>query len=345
MSTTKRIRRVFSVKEELLDKSREAALAAVQIFNNPNVTFKSETYVVLMVIAWTYMLHAWFRANQIEYRYFRQAGGRRRFDRTKNGAFKFWELERCLNDENCPLEREVVQNLRFLIGLRHEIEHQMTTRIDDLLSSRFQACCINYHEAVVDLFGDSYGIARHLALSLQFSSLGREQIDSLEQHPGLPANIKKYISGFDGALDATEFASPKYAYRVIFVPKTVNHPNQADQVIKFVKADSEVAKTVNAQYAVIKETERPKYLPSEVVAKMKAEGFVDFGMHQHTELWKEMDARAPEKGFGVQVSKAWYWYDCWLEAVRRHCRERANAPSAASLSANAVSSHRSGGEP
>lgn len=51
MSNAKRIRRVFSVKEELLNKSREAALAAVQIFNNPNGTFKSETYVVLMIIA------------------------------------------------------------------------------------------------------------------------------------------------------------------------------------------------------------------------------------------------------------------------------------------------------
>ena len=51
MSSAKRIRRVFSVKEELLKKSREAALAAVQVFNNPNVTFKSETYAVLMVIA------------------------------------------------------------------------------------------------------------------------------------------------------------------------------------------------------------------------------------------------------------------------------------------------------
>ena len=94
MSTAKRVRRVFSVKEELLKKSREAALVAVQIFNNPNVTFKSETYIVLRI-------------------------ERKQYGRTKNGvAFKHWELERCLNEEPCPLEREVVQNLKFLIGLR-----------------------------------------------------------------------------------------------------------------------------------------------------------------------------------------------------------------------------------
>jgi len=65
---SKRIRRVGSIKSELLKKSREAALAAVQIFNNPNISFKAESYVVLMNIAWTYLLHAYFRHQKIEYR-------------------------------------------------------------------------------------------------------------------------------------------------------------------------------------------------------------------------------------------------------------------------------------
>jgi hypothetical protein len=325
VSNAKRIRRVFSVKEELLKKSREAALAAVQIFNNPNVTFKSETYVVLMIIAWTYLLHAYCRGKKVDYRYFTQGEKRKHYDRTKNGAFKHWELERCLNDKQCPLDREVVQNLRFLIGLRHEIEHQMTTRIDDLLSARFQACCINYHDAVVSLFGEKYGIAKHLAVSLQFSSLSQEQVDSLEQQAGLPGHIRKYIEGFDGALMPEVFASAKFAYRVIFVPKTANHPNQADQVITFVKADSEIAKTANAAYAVIRETERPKWLPSQIVAKMKAEGFPRFGMSHHTDLWKSRDAKSNSKAYGVQIAKTWYWYDTWLTEVRKHCNENAEA--------------------
>jgi hypothetical protein len=317
----KRVRRVFSVREELLKKSREAALAAVQIFNSPTVTFKSETYVVLMIIAWTYLLHAYYRKNRIDYRYFATGAKRRQFDRTKNGAFKHWDLERCLNDKQCPLERDVVHNLKFLIGLRHEIEHQMTTRIDDLLSARFQACCINYNEAVTSTFGEKHGIAKHLAVSLQFASLSEDQVNSLEQQAGLPNHIKRYIEGFDGALTADEYASEKFAYRVIFVPKTVNHPNQADQVITFVKADSELAKTANATYAVIRETERPKWLPSQVVAKVKGNGFLKFGMSHHTELWKERDAKNTAKGYGVQVAKTWYWYDTWLAEVRKYCDE------------------------
>ncbi len=40
---TMRKRSVKSVKDELIKKSREAIMAAVQIYNNPQITFKSET--------------------------------------------------------------------------------------------------------------------------------------------------------------------------------------------------------------------------------------------------------------------------------------------------------------
>ena len=63
-------------------------LTAVQIFNNPNISFKSESYVVLMTISWTYLLHAYYRGKRVEYRYFIQTGQRRKFDKTKNGAQK-----------------------------------------------------------------------------------------------------------------------------------------------------------------------------------------------------------------------------------------------------------------
>ena len=68
----KRLRRLYSVTNELLTKSREAALSAVQIFNNPLIQFKSESFIVLMIIAWTYLLHAYYRKSGIEYRYFDQ---------------------------------------------------------------------------------------------------------------------------------------------------------------------------------------------------------------------------------------------------------------------------------
>jgi len=319
---SKRIRRVGSIKSELLKKSRESALAAVQIFNNPNISFKSESYVVLMIIAWTYLLHAYLRDQKIEYRYCRHNGKRREFDKTKHGACRYWELERCLTDDKSPIDKDTANNLRFLIGLRHEIEHQMTTRIDDVLSARFQACCLNYNEYIKKLFGNNNGIEKHLSFSLQFSTISIEQKELLEDQPGLPANIRGFIQKFDAGLSDEEYDNTHYAYRIFFVPKTANRRGQADRVIEFIKSDSELAETINKEYAVIKETEKKKYLPGQVVDLMKAEGYNNFSLHYHTQLWQFQKAKNPDKGYGTIVAGTiWHWYDCWVELVRKHCRD------------------------
>ena len=89
-----RKRRVKSVKTELVKKAREAMLAAVQLYNNPQVTFKAEAFITLAVIGWTYMLHAYYRSIDVDYRYYRTAGKKKTYDKTKYGAYKHWELER-----------------------------------------------------------------------------------------------------------------------------------------------------------------------------------------------------------------------------------------------------------
>jgi len=323
MAKKRRVRRLYSVTTELVTKSREAALSAVQIFNSPLITFRSEIFIVLMNVAWTYLLHAFFRKKGIEYRYFQVKNGRRSFDKTKAGAHKRWELDRCLNDPASPVDRDSANNLRFLIGIRHEIEHQMTSRLDNSLSAKFQACCLNYNNYVKQLFGVDQGIDKYLAFSLQFSSISKEQVEAVPGLDALPSSIKAFVQGFEDSLTDEEFNSPKFAYRVLFVAKTANRKGQADQVIEFVKAGSPLAEDVNRAYTVIKETERPKLLPSQVVAKLKAEGFTRFGMRNHTDLWKALGARDAAKGWGVQVTKTWYWYESWLEEARKHCRENA----------------------
>ena len=318
---TIRTRRIGAVKNELLKKSREAALASVQIFNNPNISFKSEAYVVLMIIAWTYLLHAYFRDQKIEYRYFDQKGKRRDFHKTTHGAYKYWGLEHCLNDKKSPVDNNTANNLRFLIGLRHEIEHRMTSRIDDILSARFQACGLNYNECVKKLFGADNGIEKYLSFSLQFSTISTEQKELLEQHPSLPANIQGYISSFDAELSNEEFSNPHYAYRILFIPKTTNRKGQADRVIEFVKSDSPLAGKINKEYAVIKETEKKKYLPKQVVELIQVSGYPNFSIHHHTQLWKLLDAQNTSKNFGVMVAgKMWHWYENWVDEVLKHCK-------------------------
>lgn len=307
-----------SVQRELLLKSREAALNAVQTFNNPLTTFKAETFIVLMTIAWMYLLHAYYHREGVEYRYFKQGPKRRKFDRTKAGAIKHWELERCLNADACPMDRPAKQNLRFLIGLRHEIEHHKSAGSDQSFSGRYLACCLNYERYICELFGDRFSLGDNAAFTLNFRDL-RIPKESEESHSPLPSNVAKYVQQFDASLEEADFQSPHFSYRTIFVPKLANHRGQADRAIEFISTDSELAKEVEKQYWVQKEVERPKYLPKQVVTKMTQEGYPGFGMYQHTQLWKQLDAKNPGKGYGVKVANTWYWYERWVDEVHQHC--------------------------
>jgi len=315
-------RQVWSVRAELIAKSREAALNAVQTFNNPLSSFKTETFTVLIVIAWTYLLHAYYRSQGMDYRYFELGPKRRKFDRTKSGAFKYWELERCLNEAKCPFDQATKSNLRFLIGLRHEIEHHRSVGIDERFTGRYLACCLNYERYMCALFGTQYSLGSEMAIALQFRDLTIVPKPSETVNP-LPVNVAKYVQDFDSTLTTEEFQSPHFSYRLLFTRKSTNKPGQADEALEFLAPDSELAKSIDKQYWVIKETERPKYLPSQIVDLMKKEGYVRFLMHAHTQLWKELDGKSAGKGYGVQVANTWYWYDKWIEIVRKYCSEHA----------------------
>jgi hypothetical protein len=315
----KRKRRFGSVAVELVKKAREAMLTAVQIYNSPQIEFKSELFIVATVIAWTYLLHAYYRKQRVEYRFFTQMPKRRRFLRTRFGAIRRWGLAECLESPPCPLDAVVKKNLLFLLGIRHEIEHQMTTRIDDQLSAKFQAAALNFNAEIKKLFGERYSLDSEQAFSIQFSGIDEGSAKELLAQPDLPQHIRSFVVQFEQEMSQQEFDDPRFSYRVAFVRKTSNSKAAADKVVQFVPAGTDTASEINKIF--LKETEKTKYRPGTIVKQMKAEGYTKFGMQQHTDLWKEKDAKNPKYQYGVQVEGSWFWYEIWLAEVRRHCRE------------------------
>ena len=316
-----RQRKVKSVKDELVKKSREAILAAVQIYNSPQITFKAESFITLAIIGWTYLLHAYYRSKKVCYRYYRYDGKKKVFDKTKYGAYKHWELERCLNDKNCPLDADTISNLRFLIGVRHEIEHQMTDKIDEFISAKLQACAINFDFYITTLFGEKYSLGKELALAIQFSPLTPAQRDSMRDNPHITTNVRNFIVDFEENLPDEAIRSSRYAYRVLFVPINAKREGQADQVIEFIRSDSPLAQDLDKTYAVLKETEKPKYLPNKIVSLMQARGYSKFNIRKHTVLWKSKDAKNPKHGYGIEIANSWYWYEKWLQEVISYCQQ------------------------
>ncbi|NQE61977.1 DUF3644 domain-containing protein [Caulobacter sp. RHG1] len=301
------------IGDELLIKAREAMLHAVQGFNNPRAHFKSEIFIVTAVIAWTYLLHAHFKRLGLDYRYRDRHTGN--VLQTRHGADKHWELEQCLGQAECPLDAPTKANLKFLIGIRHEIEHQMTRRIDNFVSAKLQACCLNFNTALKAMFGSEYGLDRELGVALQFSGIAKSQRDLLLKDTDLPAHLIAAHLAHEDDLPDEVIRDPKYAYRVAYVELSVNSKGKADQVVEFIRPDSAEGREIAS--VLVKESERKKHKPKDIVDIMRTEGHRQFNLHAHTLLWQAADAKNPIHKFGVELRPGdWWWYDKWLEHVR-----------------------------
>lgn len=301
--------------DELLIKAREAMIAAVHTFNGAGLTFRAELFIVTSMIAWTYLMHAWFKREGIEYCY---------LEKTKQGADKYWELGKCLKHEKCPVPACAVKNLEFLLEIRHEIEHRSTSRIDDAVGGELQACCINFNVLLKSLFGPEYGLEKRLPIALQFVSFGDDQRMRLKRSVDLPSHISTFISAFEHGLTDDELANPAFRYRVAFVPMTSNRASGADHAVEFIKPGSEDAEAVNR--VLLKEVNKKRHTATEVVKAAQKAGFKKFGIGDHTALWQTLEAKSPAKGYGCKgdYKGTWVWFDNWIARVLEHCSENSD---------------------
>lgn len=316
------IRRTYSEKVDLILKSREAALSSVQIYNNPLMTFKSESFIVLFMIAWTYLLHAYYRDKKIDYRYYTIPNKRKKFIRNPDGSTKYWDLMECISNQKCPLDRHTVNNLKFLIGLRNQIEHKKASGLDSYLSGRYQACALNFNYYLKKLHGEKYSLDNHLALSLQFAELDYTQAQIIkDKERFIPKEIQNYIATFDNSLSDEEIKNDRFSYRLLFVKVDAKRKGRADRVIEFVDPNSPFAKNIAKEYWVKEDREKPKFIATQVVKKIQRAGFENFGIYQHTQFWRKYDGKNPQKGFGTFVVNYWYWYENWIDFIIQKLKE------------------------
>lgn len=304
--------------DELLIKAREAMIAAVHTFNGAGLTFKSELFIVTAIIAWTYLLHAWFRREGIDYRYRNKDGT---IKKTKQGADTYWELGKCIKHAKCPISNAEKKNLEFLLELRHEIEHRSTNRIDDTIGWKLQACCINFNRLLCEEFGQSFNLDKRLPIALQFSTFDTKQRELLKNNGGLPPNIAAFYEDFEDKLPEEIFRDPAYNFRVAFIQLAANRSSSADKVVEFIKAGTKESEEI--EYVLLKEVDKNRYTSSQVWKHMQENGYPSFNQTAHTRLWQQLDGKNPGNGYGKpgDYKHSWVWNDRWLERVRTHCEE------------------------
>nr|WP_156520890.1 hypothetical protein [Magnetospirillum moscoviense] len=144
----------------------------------------------------------------------------------------------------------------------------------------------------------------------------------MKKASALPAHIETVMEALHHDLTPEQMADPCFAYRVIFVPKSAARASAADVAVEFVKPGSDEASEINR--VLLKEVDKQRYTTGQIVKMMNSDGFPRFKQHHHTQLWKALNARDHNTGFGRpgDYRGTWVWYDSWLARVRAHCQEQ-----------------------
>jgi len=109
-------------EHRLVAKARESALAAVRVYNDPAAGFRSETFIVLMVIAWNSLFQAILERDGVDY-YVRGADGKQVSIDDRAKVLSTGELAARAVGGDGRQARGIRANLDFFLGLRHQIAH------------------------------------------------------------------------------------------------------------------------------------------------------------------------------------------------------------------------------
>jgi hypothetical protein len=284
--------------ERLVEKARESAILAIDIYNRPATSFRSQGFTVMMVIAWTSLLHGIFELSNRSYFYLDGNGNVKITD----GDKKAWELTRCI-EEYEHLSHAVKANIKFFISLRNKIEHRYAPIFDLDICGECQALLFNFEELITKYFGNYYSLNNTLTIPLQIIKVQdkwKSEITKQLQSSNY-TELKNFVESYRLSLSDDIFGDMQYSFRVYLIPKMGNHRSSSDLSMEFIKYDpSQPDQFINLErrIAFIKEkriqvANQGKFKPSQVSQQVASRIGKPFSISFHTNAWKCYNVRKP----------------------------------------------------
>lgn len=294
----------LSEQYRLLAKARESALAAVRVYNDPTAGFRTETFVLLMVVGWNSLMQAMLERDHVDY-YVRDEDGNQIPIDERPKVLETWQLvELALAS---PDKRAMRENLDFFLGLRNQIAHRYLPALDLVTTGEAQALLINFERVLVEEFGEVSSLGNQLCVPLQLSGFrSNETNEALRSAQSrLPTDVSDYLSRHRSRQDDEVLASPDYCLQIFFVPVTANRERSADSVVRFVPLDGVTPEleeilaktTVVTKRRITPVASNDLFRPGEVVNLVAERLPYRFTMDTHTRCWRRFKVR-PASGTG-----------------------------------------------
>lgn len=304
--------------EELVAKARDSAILAIDIYNRPIALFRSQGYIIMMIIAWTSLLHAIFESEETDYFYTNKDGSYVFVD----GDKKAWDLENCLKECGNLILHPVKQNLRLFISLRNKIEHRYVPEFDFDIFGECQAMLLNFESLITEKFGSYYALNNSLSFPLHVSTVRSDaQSKTLKKIQSKHyKELRDYIEVYRNSLDDNVFADDKYSFRVFLIPQVGNHRSSSDFAVEFIQYDpehTEVFESIKRNITLVKEKCVPvanqgKLRPQMVCDALSKKLDTKISIFLHTKAWKYYKVR----GNGKQAKRCNPKYCQYDEAHR-----------------------------
>lgn len=184
----------------LLEKSKEAFMMAIEIYNKPSIKYRVEGFSFFICNAWELMLKARIVKTQgIDAIYYKDSP-----HRTKT-------LENCIKlvftNEHSPIHK----NLMRIVELRNTSTHFIVEEYEMVYIPLFQACVLNYTEKMQEFHGvDITELIPQNFLTLTVSMKALDETDIRAKYPG---QIAERLISTSSAL-ASEVAENNHSFAI-----------------------------------------------------------------------------------------------------------------------------------
>lgn len=253
----------------LLEKSKEAFVLAVEIYNKPTIKYRVEGFSFFICNAWELMLKAYivqkFGENEIYYK-----------DKPNRTISLSECIKKVFTNDKDPLRL----NLEKIIELRDTSTHFVTTEYEMLYIMLFQACIFNFNEKMQQFHSiDMTDVIPQNFLTLTTNMKSFNEPEIRAKYPEELAD--KLINTYNSLTPLIESNNNSFAIKIEHYHYITKNKNEATEILKIDNSSDDSVK-------IIKETKDPslthkynmKKLNKEVTQRLNKAG-IDITFNQY----------------------------------------------------------------
>lgn len=242
-------------EKRLIDKSIEAFLLAIEIYNKPTIRYRVEGFALFITNAWELMLKA---------RLIKEKGESSIY--YKDNTDRTISIENCIRKVFTNDKDPIRLNLEKIVELRNTSTHFITEEYEYIYVPLFQASIFNYENKVMEYHGvdiSKYIPENFLTLS---ASIGTFDLNKIRGK--YSSEVSGRMEALSQKIEATSRENgSKFAIRIEVFHMQTKNPNEATEKFRIAKDGEEPVKLIRQ---LQNPNETHKYSTKDCIEKINA---------------------------------------------------------------------------